>query len=36
MYDLQDLYDVPEWNLCDLGDLYISAEMGFVRSAGSV
>jgi len=27
---LQDLYDLPEWNLCDLYDLFILTGMGSV------
>ena len=39
MYDLQDLqylYDLPEWNMCDLNDLYILTGMRSERFAGSV
>ena len=33
---LQDLYDLPEWNLCDLNDLYILAGIRSVGVGGSV
>ena len=36
LYDLQDLYDLPEWNLCDLNDMYILTGMRSVLFAGSV
>ena len=36
LYDLQDMYDLPEQNLCDLNDLYILTGMRSVRLPGSV
>ena len=36
MYDRQDRYDLPEWDLCDLHDLYILTGVRSVRFAGSV
>ena len=36
LYDLQDMYGLPEWNLCGLNDLYIFTGMRSVRFAGSV
>ena len=34
LYDLQDMYDPPEWNLYDVNDLYILTGMRSVRFAG--
>ena len=31
LYNLQNLYDLPEWNLSNLNDLYL-----FIRFGGSV
>ena len=36
MYDLQDMYDLPEWSLCCLNDLYILTGIRSERFAGSV
>ena len=30
LYNIQDLYDLPEWTLCDMYDLYTGKE--YVRS----
>ena len=36
LYDLQDIYELPEWNMWDLNDLHILTGMRSVRFAGSV
>ena len=35
VHDLQDLYDPPEWNLCDLYGMHVLTRMRSVRFAGS-
>ena len=36
LHDLQDMKDLPEWNMCTMNDLYILTGMRSVGFAGYV
>ena len=36
VYGLQDQHDLPQWNKCDLDDMYTLTEIRSARFAGSV